>query len=99
MNPATSPHKTRVDPETRKEIRHRLLRIAGQVQGLQRMLDEDRYCVDVLIQVEAAREGLRQVGRLLLRSHLETCVTDAVRRGDGPAAYDELIAILYKFCR
>lgn len=62
------------------------------------MFDEDRHCVELLTQIEAVREALRQVGRSVLRNHLETCVADAVRRQD-PTVYDELMEILNKFNR
>ncbi|BDG61148.1 metal-sensing transcriptional repressor [Caldinitratiruptor microaerophilus] len=99
MNPTTSPHKTRLDPETRKELRLGLQRMVTEVQELQRMLDEDRYCVEVLFQVERAREVLRLVGRLALRSHLKSRVTEAVRRQQGPAVCEELKSALLKFAR
>lgn len=87
-----------MSPELREEGRRRLLLIEGQVRGLQRMFGEDRYCVEVLTQIEAVREALRQVGRGVLRNYLEKCVAEAVRRGD-PVVYDELMDVLNKFNR
>ncbi|MDH3519343.1 MAG: metal-sensitive transcriptional regulator [Myxococcales bacterium] len=67
--------------ETKRGIDARLRRIAGQVGGIQRMLQEDRYCVDILLQIAAARAALDRAGRLLLASHVETCVAAAFASG------------------
>jgi CsoR family transcriptional regulator, copper-sensing transcriptional repressor len=61
-------------PEDRHKLKSRLNRIAGQVGGLQRMVEEDRYCVDILTQIAAVRSALDTVGVELLASHLEACV-------------------------
>src|SRR5512138_3732169 len=71
-----------VDPETKASNLKRLRRLEGQVRGLQRMVEEDRYCPDIMIQISAAQEALRTVGRELMRNHLRHCVTKAVT--DGP---------------
>jgi DNA-binding FrmR family transcriptional regulator len=62
--------------ETRQRVRKRLNRIAGQVAGLQKMVDADRYCVDVLTQLAAVRSALDAVGTELLTNHIEHCVVD-----------------------
>lgn len=79
----------------------RLQRIEGQVRGLSRMVEEDRYCVEVLTQIAAVHSALRAVGKELLRGHLKHCVTDAVQAGGKRAedAYDELIELMYKNAR
>src|SRR4051794_16697089 len=63
----------------------RLRRIEGQVRGLQKMVEEDRYCADILGQVSAVQEALRAVGRELMRNHLKHCATKAIRAGEGEA--------------
>ena len=63
------------------DLTARLKRIAGQVGGIQRMLEEDRYCVDIVQQVSAARAALAKVSKMLLANHLETCVSDAFAIG------------------
>lgn len=73
---------TRAD---RAILRRRLRRIEGQIRGLQRMVEADAYCVDILHQVAAARAALQEVGRLLLGRHVERCVVDAVRSGNRRA--------------
>ena len=80
----------------------RLRRIEGQVRGLQRMVEEERYCPDVMEQVSAVQESLRAVGQLLLRNHLQHCVTGAVRSGDQARSnqvYDELASLFFKHAR
>ena len=69
--------------EIRRQVHARLKRIAGQVAGIQRMVDEDRYCVDVLLQIAAVRAALDQVGKLMLGAHVENCVADAFASGSA----------------
>jgi DNA-binding FrmR family transcriptional regulator len=75
----------------------RLSRIEGQVRGIAKMIDDDRYCVDVLTQVSAVRSALDAVGLALLERHLHGCVQHAVRAGDGDAAIDEAMSVVRKF--
>ena len=72
----------------------RLSRIEGQVRGVTRMIEEDRYCVDVLTQLAAAKSALNAVARQLLEDHARGCVSRAAREGDGAAAMEELLAVL-----
>jgi DNA-binding FrmR family transcriptional regulator len=65
---------SKMPPETHEDARRRLARIAGQVQGIQKMLDDERYCVDILTQVAALRAALDQFGLLMLSTHIEDCV-------------------------
>lgn len=74
----------------KKPLVARLKRIEGQVRGLEKMVDEDRYCIDVLTQVSAARAALENVALLLLRDHTQHCVADAIRAGDPTAKVTEL---------
>jgi DNA-binding FrmR family transcriptional regulator len=77
------------------DLTARLKRIAGQVGGIQRMVDEDRYCIDIVQQVSAARAALAKVAKVLLAGHLETCVTEAFEVGgkDRQEKIDELIRL------
>lgn len=77
----------------------RLNRIEGQVRGIARMIDEDRYCVDILTQVAAVQSALDALARKLLEHHLHGCVTQAVQSGDGAHAIDEALAVIRKFGR
>lgn len=91
-----------VDPELQAESLTRLRRIEGQVRGLQRMVEEGRYCADILVQVSSVQEALRAVGKLVMRNHLEHCVTDALRSGDrleAERAYAEVLDLMYKHAR
>jgi DNA-binding FrmR family transcriptional regulator len=83
----------------RENITARLSRIEGQVRGLKRMVDDDRYCGDILDQIHSVQQALKAVGRAITRNHLETCVTDAIRSGNESAAqesYDEIMGLLEK---
>lgn len=94
-------HAVGVDPEIKERNLKRLRRIEGQVRGLQRMVEEDRYCADILTQISSAHEALRGVGRELVRNHLKHCATSAIRGGDerAEAMYDELVEMMYKHVR
>jgi DNA-binding FrmR family transcriptional regulator len=70
----------------KEALAKRLRRIEGQVRGLQRMVDEGRYCPDVLTQIASVHEALRGVGRIMLHNHLTHCTTDAIRSGDPAEA-------------
>jgi DNA-binding FrmR family transcriptional regulator len=86
----------------RRALLLRLKRAEGQVRGLQRMVEGDRYCPDVLTQISAVQESLRGVARLLMRRHLEHCATSALRSGDAAraaATYAELTDLFYKHAR
>jgi DNA-binding FrmR family transcriptional regulator len=83
----------------RDDIASRLSRIEGQIRGLKRMVEEDRYCGDILDQIHSVQQALKSVGRAITRNHLETCVTEAIRSGDKSAAqesYDEIMGLLEK---
>ncbi len=86
-----------VDPELKSKNIKRLRRIEGQVRGLQKMVDEDRYCADILTQISSVQEALRGVGRELMRNHLKHCASGAIRSGGSEAdrMYDELVELTY----
>lgn len=90
-----------VDPEIKNRNLVRLRRIEGQVRGLQKMIDEDRYCADILVQLSSVHEALRSVSRELMRNHLKHCATTAIRAGteSAEAMYDELVDMMYKHSR
>jgi DNA-binding FrmR family transcriptional regulator len=91
-----------VDPEIKAANRHRLRRIEGQVRGLQKMVEDDRYCADIITQVASVQEALRGVARNLMRNHLHHCATKALRRGmkeETEAMYDELLELIYAHLR
>lgn len=91
-----------LDADGKRKMLDRLRRIEGQVRGVHRMIEEDRYCADVLGQMSAIQESLRAAGRLLLQSHLRHCVTDAIRSKDAARAeqvYEELTSLFSKYSR
>ena len=91
-----------VEPEIKEKNLKRLRRIEGQVRGLQKMVDEERYCADVLAQVSSVQEALRGVGRSLLQNHLKHCATQAIRSGDptqADAMYEELMDLMSRSFR
>lgn len=90
-----------VDPGIRDRNLKRLRRIEGQVRGLQKMVEEDRYCADILTQISSVQEALRGVGRELMRNHLKHCATSAIKAGPEQAEpmYDELIDLMYRNLR
>ncbi len=95
-------HAVGVDPEIKDRNLKRLRRIEGQVRGLQRMVEEDRYCADIMLQIASVHEALRSVGRELMRNHLKHCATAALRSEDpaeAEAMYDELIDLMYRHVR
>ncbi len=87
-----------VDPEIKKKNIIRLKRIKGQVEGIQRMVEEDRYCADILTQVSAVQEALRSVSRELLKNHMTHCVQNALKDDakDSREVINEVIVLLKK---
>jgi DNA-binding FrmR family transcriptional regulator len=89
-----------IDDETKVKALGRLRRIEGQVQGIQRMVEEEKYCVDILLQLTAVEGAVEQVQRLLLGRHIESCVADAIRSGsarDRQKKVDELLEVFSRF--
>ena len=98
---APARHAVAVDADVKLRNVTRLRRIEGQVRGLQKMVDEDRYCADILMQVSSVQEALRAVSRELMRNHLKHCAATAIRKGDeeAEAMYDELVELMHKHAR
>jgi CsoR family transcriptional regulator, copper-sensing transcriptional repressor len=90
-----------VDPAIKAANLRRLRRIEGQVRGLQKMVEEDRYCADIVMQIASVQEALRGVARQLMRNHLKHCAATAIKQGDSEAdaMYDELLELVYKHLR
>ncbi len=91
-----------VENEQKADVVRRLNRIEGQVRGLKRLVEDDTYCVEVMNQISSVHEALRGVGKLLMRNHLQHCVTDALRDGDEAKAektYQEMMDLIYKFAK
>ena len=90
-----------MDADSKARNLKRLRRIEGQVRGLQKMVEDDRYCADVMAQISSVNEALRGVGRELMRNHLKHCATSAIRAGEkeADAMYDELLDLMHRFNR
>ncbi|MFD1020211.1 metal-sensing transcriptional repressor [Thalassobacillus hwangdonensis] len=88
--------RTRIEKEN---MLNRLKRIEGQVRGLQKMIEDDRYCVDVLVQISAVNAALKKVGFTMLERHTRMCVTKSVRKGDGESYMDELMEVIQQFSK
>jgi DNA-binding FrmR family transcriptional regulator len=91
-----------VDPEIKQSNLTRLRRIEGQIRGLQKMVEEERYCADIVVQIASVQEALRGVARALLKNHLRHCATDAIQSGDEKRMseqYEELLELVYKHLR
>lgn len=89
-----------LNDDNRADITKRLNRIAGQVQGIQRMVDDDRYCVDILTQIAAARAALGKVSNQVLEAHLDTCVVTSFASGnenDREAKVRELLDVFGRY--
>jgi CsoR family transcriptional regulator, copper-sensing transcriptional repressor len=91
-----------VDPHLKEANRNRLRRIEGQIRGLQKMVEDDRYCPDIITQVASVQEALRGVARNLMRNHLHHCAAKALRstkKAESEAMYDELLEMIYAHLR
>ena len=97
----THKHTETVDLAAKDANLKRLRRIEGQIRGLHKMVDEDRYCPDVITQIASVQEALRGLGRQLLRHHLKHCATSAIKKGPAEAdrTYDELLELITSISR
>lgn len=87
------------DMAGREEVASRLRKIEGQVAGIRKMYEDDRYCVDVLDQLSAARKGLEAAALVILENHVTGCVRDAIEGGEGQAKSQEMLATIRRFVR
>lgn len=92
------PITPRTDDE-KQAVVNRLKRIEGQVRGIQKMIEEDRYCADILVQISAINAALKKVSFTVAERHTKHCVSHAVKAGEGDAAIDELMGILKQFSK
>jgi DNA-binding FrmR family transcriptional regulator len=91
-----------VDPQLKEANRKRLRRIEGQIRGLQKMVEEERYCADIIVQIASVQEALRGVARNLMRNHLRHCAAKALASGKAKETeqmYDELLELVYAHLR
>lgn len=88
-----------VPDERKTELRSRLNRLRGQLDGIERMLDSDRPCLEILTQLSAAQEALRGVSRVMVRNYLEKCASAGLRAGREREVYDEVIDVVFRVAR
>lgn len=92
-------HKTKErSPEEHRKLVNRLSRIEGQIRGIKRMVEEDAYCIDILIQAAAANAALNSFNKELLSEHIKTCVTNDIKAGKEETV-DELVATIQKLMK
>ena len=89
-----------IDEQTKKAATRRLKLIRGQIDGIERMVDQEKYCIDIINQITAVRNALEKVSLLVMKRHIESCVADSIEIGDVKKKnqkIDELMETLYKF--
>lgn len=92
-------HMTPRSDQEKQALLNRLKRIEGQVRGIQKMIDEDRYCVDVLVQINAINAAMKGVGFSMAERHMKHCVSDAVKSGNGDETIEELMTVMKQFSK
>ncbi|CAG9613635.1 Copper-sensing transcriptional repressor CsoR [Bacillus rhizoplanae] len=95
-NEERSMHRSQKEQE---QIINRLKRIEGQVRGIQKMVENDRYCVDILVQISAINAAMKKVGMSLLKNHTSHCVSNAIKNGNGEESIEELMAVFERFSK
>jgi CsoR family transcriptional regulator, copper-sensing transcriptional repressor len=80
-------------------VEARLKRIEGQVRGVSKMVEERRYCIEILQQLTAVRRAVDQVSLNVMKGHINGCVSDAVRKGEGPEKVDELMQVIHRYAK
>ena len=86
-----------IDDNAKKNSLTRLRKIEGQIRGIQKMIEEGKYCIDIINQIIAAERALDGVAKIVMKRHVESCVTEAIVRGEGQHKIDELIHTVYKY--
>ena len=86
-----------INEAVKKNALTRLKKIEGQVRGIMKMVGEEKYCIDIIDQITAAERALDGVAKIVMKRHVESCVSDAIVRGEGQHKIDELINTVYKY--
>lgn len=85
-----------INEEIKQDALSRLKKIEGQIRGIMKMVENEKYCIDIINQVTAAEKALSGVSRIILKRHVESCVASAIGLGQGQQAIDELVDTIYK---
>lgn len=86
-----------INEEAKKNAVTRLKKIEGQIRGISKMVENEKYCIDIINQITAAEKALRGVSGIIMKRHVETCVTEAITQGKGKEIVNELIDTIYKY--
>ncbi|MCP4693186.1 MAG: metal-sensitive transcriptional regulator [Desulfobacterales bacterium] len=86
-----------INERVKKDALTRLKKIEGQIRGVMRMVENEKYCIDIISQITAAEKALGGVAKIIMKRHVESCVADAIVQGEGQAKIDELIETVFKF--
>jgi DNA-binding FrmR family transcriptional regulator len=88
-----------INETVKKDALTRLKRIEGQVRGISRMVEEAQYCIDIINQITAVQKALDEVAKIVMKRHVESCVTESIRRDGGRKIIDELIQTVFRYGR
>jgi CsoR family transcriptional regulator, copper-sensing transcriptional repressor len=86
-----------INEEAKKNAVTRLKKIEGQIRGIMKMVENEKYCIDIINQITAAEKALSGVSRIVMKRHVESCVTEAITKGQGKEMINELIETIYKY--
>ena len=86
-----------INEEVKKNALTRLKKIEGQIRGIGKMVDNEKYCIDIVNQITAAEKALHGVAKIIMKRHVESCVTSAIVKGEGQKIIDELIETIFKY--
>jgi DNA-binding FrmR family transcriptional regulator len=86
-----------INDAVKKDAHLRLKKIEGQIRGIMKMVDQEKYCIDIIDQITAAEKALDGVSRIIMKRHVESCVTEAIKRGKGKSMINELIDTVFKY--
>jgi DNA-binding FrmR family transcriptional regulator len=85
-----------INEEVKENALTRLKKIEGQIRGIMKMVDQEKYCIDIINQITAAEKALDGVAKNIMKRHIESCVTEAIIQGEGETKIDELIETVFK---
>ncbi|MFH1652849.1 MAG: metal-sensitive transcriptional regulator [Pseudomonadota bacterium] len=88
-----------IDKSTKEQSLMRLKKVEGQIKGLMRMIEQDKYCIDLMTQVNAMRRALEKVALIIMKRHIESCVVESIKEKKGAQKIDELIDSIDRFIR
>jgi DNA-binding FrmR family transcriptional regulator len=88
-----------LNDKVKKDALTRLRKIEGQIRGIMKMVENEKYCIDIINQISAAEKALGGVSSMIMKRHVETCVSDAIREGQGQDMIDELMDTVIKFAK